>query len=121
VRNSAIKWLWKVTGRYKLAIASLIFIQTVLGFSSVFFALLLRNAVDNAAQSDKQSFIKNFILLVLLTALQLAFRAVLRHLEELCRSGIENECKGRLFYCLMKKEHSAVSALHSAEWLSRLT
>ena len=120
VKNSAVKWLWKVTGKYKIAITALGFIQVALGLSSVIFALFLRNAVDDAAHGDRKNFIISLILLILLTALQITFRAILRHLEERCRSGIENECKGRLFSCLMGKEHAYVSALHSAEWLSRL-
>ena len=37
------------------------------------------------------------------------------------RSEIENILKSRLFEVLLKKEYSAVTAVHSGEWINRLT
>ena len=116
-----IRWLYDVTGRKKLNILWMILLQSVNGASGVLYALLLRNIVDSAMEGSKNSFISNALLLVLLVAAQITIRAVIRWLEEHTRSDFENLLKKRLFSCILKKDHSAVSAVHSGEWLNRLT
>lgn len=121
MKKSAIKWLYKVSGKYKLQILFLIIIQIVLGLSGVFFALFMRNAIDFAVEKDSSGFRLTFCLLIAITVGQIVLRAVIRHLEESGRSSIENALKARLFSCLMKKDFSQVTAIHSGEWINRLT
>ncbi len=121
MKNSAIKWLYKVTGKYKITIAILLAVQAVLGISSVIFALLLRNVIDSAVNKDRAEFFNCLWVLVGLVAVQITLRAVSRYLEELSRSSIENNFKDRLFSNLMTKDYASVTAVHSGEWLNRLT
>ncbi len=121
MRNNIIRWLSEVTGKHKIKIIILSFIQAVLGGSGVLYALLLRNIIDNVAEKNQSNFLLFFIGIISLTAMQILLRAAVRSLEELSRSVIENILKSRLFGILLKKEYSAVTAVHSGEWINRLT
>lgn len=119
--NDTLKWLWKVPGGKKLYILMLIILSSLNGGSGVLYALLLRNIVDSAASHHRDSFWRGVMLIILLVAAQLAVRAAIRWLNELSRSDLENLLKGRLFGGLLYKDYASVSAVHSGEWLNRLT
>ena len=121
INKNAIKWIYKVAGTKKAYILILIFIQMIHGASGVLYALLLRNIVDSAVGKDINGFTVNVILVILLVIAQLAMRAALRYLDELSRSSLENIFKQRLMHNLMTKNFAAVDAVHSGEWLNRLT
>ncbi len=120
-KNSTLKWLYAVPGRKKLYILALIVVQALHGGSGVFYALFLRNIVDCAANKDSSGFWLYALLTVGLVAAQIAMRAMLRWLGELSRSSFENIFKARLMHNILRKDYSSVSAVHSGEWLNRLT
>ena len=95
--------------------------QALYGASGVLYALLLRGVVDAAAGGDRPGFWRYLICILLLAAAQLGLRAVIRWLSELSRASLENLFKGRLVSTLLKKDFLRVSAVHSGEWLNRLT
>ena len=119
--NTALTWLWRVSGRQKGSILALTVVQALHGASGVVYALLLRGIVDSAAGHDGASFWRYALWTGLLVLAQLALRYAIRFLSELGRSGLENAFKQRLLHALLRKDYNAVSALHSAEWLNRLT
>lgn len=121
MRTTALKWLNTVTGKKKIYIGILLAVQAVLGINSVFSALILRNIIDAAAAKDKNSFIAYLAGFLFLAVGQIALRAIARHLEELSRSTFENLLKGRLFSNLLQKDYASVTAVHSGEWMNRLT
>ena len=121
MENNAVKWLYKAGGKKKLFILALIIVQALNGASGVLYALFLRNIVDNAAEHDKGGFIMSAVMIVLLVLAQVAMKAVIRWLNELSKSEFENIFKRRLLEQILKKDFSAVSAVHSGEWLNRLT
>ena len=118
---SGIKWLYKVTGKKKISIVFLVIIQMILGISSIVFAFIIRNVIDNATNHCRSGFVKNIIFLVMLVTVQIILRAVVRWLEEKTRSDIENILKSKIFSDLLKKEYREVTAVHSGEWVNRLT
>jgi len=85
------------------------------------YALLLRNIVDAATGQNFAEFWKGIVLTALLVLAQLALGAVIRWLTELSKSTIENLFKARLMGSLLKKDYLRISAIHSGEWLNRLT
>lgn len=119
--DSAVRWLWRVTGRKKAYVLVLTLVQTVSGGLGVLFALFLRNIVDSAVGRDSGAFWHNVVLIVALAVLQITLSAITRWLNELAKSDIENGFKQRLTDNILRKEFSAVSATHTAEWLNRLT
>lgn len=119
--RSALIWLCRVTGKFKIFIIVLIVIQALTGISSVVFADFLRKIIDSATDTDKENFFRYFLSLVLLVVMQIMLRAVSRYLEEHSRSSIENILKKRLFLNILTKDYKSVSGLHSGEWINRLT
>ncbi len=118
---SVLRWLYAVPGRKKLYIVLLTVAQAVYGGSGVLYALLLRGIVDAAAGGDGAGFRRGIVLIVLLVAAQLAHAAVIRRLSELARTAFENTFKARLMDALLRKDCQRVAAVHSGEWLNRLT
>ena len=120
-RNNAIKWLYAVPEKKKLYILALMIVQALNGGSGVVYALFLRNIVDNATAQNKSRFWTSVFLTVLLVLVQIGLRAVIRWLNELSRATFENLFKARLMQNILRKDYAGVSAVHSGEWLNRLT
>lgn len=120
-QSSSIKWLAKVVGKQKISIILLTLMQTVLGISSVIFAMLLQNIIDSAAAQNQARLLSFLIMLVALLVTQIILRAFIRWKEEKSRSSIENALKDRLFSEVLKKDYASVAAVHSGEWMNHLT
>lgn len=121
MKKNAVKWLWSVTESKKWNILWLIIVQSLNGASGVIYALLLRNIVDSAVDKDRDGFIKYVLMIMLLLLAQIALRAIIRWLEELSKASLENLFKQRLLNNILTKDFGTVSAVHSGEWLNRLT
>ncbi|MBP0960985.1 MAG: ABC transporter ATP-binding protein [Oscillospiraceae bacterium] len=121
MKNNSLKWLWRVTGRKKYYVAALMLVQALNGGSGVLYALFLRNIVDSAVAHDRTGFFKNCVYTAILVLGQVMLSAMIRYLEEQSRSSLENQLKSRLFHNVLHKDYSSVSAVHSGEWLNRLT
>lgn len=119
--KSALHFINKVAGKSRLYILFLLFLQMVLGISSVFYALLLRGLIDGAVAHDSKKMLTFCVLFAALVAGQIALRAVLRFLEEYAKATYENAFKSRLFAGLLTHNYGAVTATHSGEWMNRLT
>ena len=119
--NNPVKWLYKVVGNKKLYILALIILQALSGASGVLYALLLRNIVDSASAHDRSGFFRSVLLIVLLVLGQVAVNTIIRWLNELSKSTIENIFKSRLMQNILRKDFASVNAVHSGEWLNRLT
>lgn len=117
----ALLWMSKVAGRTKLYIGLLLVIQAILGVSSVFYAMLLREIINTAVAADRDGFFLAIWIFVGLIIFQLGLRAVNRFLEELTRSTLENCFKKRLFSILLTHDYASVAKIHSGEWMNRLT
>ena len=121
MRNHTVVWLWRTPGRKKGYIAALTAVQVLTGFLSVGFALLTRSVVNSAVSGDGAAFRHYALLLLILTAGSLLLHMVNRWLTELSKAQLENLFKQRLTAAILRKEYAAVSAIHSGEWMNRLT
>ncbi len=121
MRNHTVAWLWRTPGRKKGYVAALTAVQVLIGFLNVGFALLLRNVINSAVSRDQESFRYYALLLLILTAGSLLLHMVNRWLTELSKAQLENLFKQRLTAVILRKEYAAVSAVHSGEWMNRLT
>ena len=120
-RDNTIKWLLSVSGTSKLYILALILVQALHGASGVVYALFLRNIVDSAVNGQPAAFWRGILWIILLVAAQLLLRALIRGLTELSKSTIENAFKERLLDTLLHRDYLRVTAVHSGEWMNRLT
>ena len=118
-RNQAWQYLSAVSGKGNIGI--LLAVQSLLGVSSVFYALFLRDIINGAVAGEEQRFFIGVVRFALLICVQLGFRALVRFLEEHTRSSLENYFKKRLFSALMERDYASVAAVHSGEWMNRLT
>ncbi len=119
--RSALHFINEVAGKSRVYIIFLLLVQMVLGISSVFYALLLRGLIDGAVAHDSSKMLTFCVLFAALVAGQIALRAVLRFLEEYAKATYENAFKSRLFAGLLTHDYEAVTAIHSGEWMNRLT
>ena len=121
IKNNSIKWLYAVPKKKKLYILALMLVQALNGASGVLYALLLRNIVDNATAHNKEGFWQYVVLTVQLVLAQIVMSAIIRWLNELSRATFENIFKKRLMRNILRKDFASVNAVHSGEWLNRLT
>ena len=119
--NHTILWINTSIGRHRYGVLLLALIQGALSLLSVSYAWLFRSLIDSAVGKDSAALRHAAFLLLGCMALQVVLRSAVRFLEENGRSGIENALKGRLFSCILGKEYASVTALHSGEWMNRLT
>ena len=121
MKNSTVKWLYAVPEKKKLYILALTVVQALHGASGVLYALFLRGIVDSAVAGDSGGFRLNAVFIIVLVLMQLSLSAIIRWLSELSRATFENIFKERLMKNILRKDHGRVSAMHSGEWLNRLT
>ena len=117
----ALCYISEVAGFDKWYIVILLLVQMVLGISSVFYALMLRGIIDAAVSHDRDVMVLHIILFAALVAGQIALCAFLRFLEEFSKATYENAFKKRLFGELLSRDYKEVTAVHSGEWMNRLT
>ena len=121
-RNSGtLGWLLRVSGKEKWNILLLTVTQAFLGISSILFAWMLRDCVDCAVAGKRSEFVHSAAAMVILVVLQISFRALKRFLDEYTKSGMENCFKLRLLEQLFTRDYAHVTAVHSGEWMNRLT
>lgn len=120
-RKSVHRYIDEVVGAKKVYILILLLIQSALGVSSVLYALFLRDIVDGAVAHDFAAMVRSMCAFAGLVVCQLALRALSRHMSELACSTYENAFKSRLFGELLSRDFGSVTAIHSGEWMNRLT
>ena len=121
VNKTAVRWLLEVSGREKRHVLALMLLQAVSGGTGALYALLMRGVVDAAQYGQRAAFFRYLWLILLMVAFQLGLGALLRHLYALASADMENCFKHRLMRQLLYRDYGAVSAVHSAEWLNRMT
>lgn len=121
MKNQTLKWLYRVPGPKRGYVLILAALHAFLGVTGVLYALLMRGIVDSAAAADSSRFWRYVLLILLVVLAQLAASALNRWLYERFRSTIENIFKRRLFAQILHRDYARVSAVHSGEWINRLT
>lgn len=121
MKQSVLKWMNSVIGKKRVYIFILLAVQIILGASSIFYALFLRNIIDSAASADTNGFFAYLAAIIALVVCQILLRGGVRRVEEASRAAFENTLKSRLFSNLLKKDYAGVMSVHSGEWMNRLT
>ena len=91
----------------------MIVLQSLLGASSVGYAMLLRGMIDAAVEKEQNDFLIAAGVLTGLILFQLLCRACERLVEENARATFENRLKERLFSVLLNRDFASVNAVHS--------
>lgn len=120
-QKHTLQWLSAVTGRAKGLMGLLVVVQTVLSVSSIAFAFVLRRIINMAVDGAWGSFWAALAALVGILLGQIVLSAAGRFLSEYTSATVENRFKHRLFSALLTGDYASVAAVHSGEWMNRLT
>lgn len=120
-QKHTLQWLSAVTGRAKGLVGLLVVVQTVLSVSSIAFAFVLRRIINMAVDGARGGFWASLALLVGILLGQIMLSAAGRFLSEYTGATVENRFKHRLFSALLTGDYASVAAVHSGEWMNRLT
>ena len=120
-QKHTLQWLSAVTGRAKGLVGLLVVVQTVLSVSSIAFAFVLRRIINMAVDGVQGGFWASLVLLVGILLGQIVLSAASRFLSEYTSATVENRFKHRLFSALLTGDYASVAAVHSGEWMNRLT
>lgn len=121
INGNAVRWMLHSVGKSKYYVLILIPLQSAMSLISIWFALQMRTMIDSAAAKDMNGFLAAAGIIVGMMVLQMAMTAFGRFIYEWTRSGIENNLKSYIFDLLLHKDYASVSAVHSGEWMNRLT
>lgn len=121
MRDKATFWIWEASASVRAKVAWLSCCQVANSLCGVAYALMLRGLVDSAVAGDAVRFGAWVGATVVLVAAQLSIRAIVRWLSELSRASLENALKLRLLDALLHGDFGRVAAVHSGEWMNRLT
>lgn len=120
-QKNTLQWISNVAGKAKLLVGVLVAVQAVLSVSSIAFAFILRRIINMAVQGASTGFRLAFVLLAGVIAAQIVLGAVSHFLSEYTTTTVENRFKQRLFMALLTGNYASVTAVHSGEWMNRLT
>lgn len=120
-QQGTLAFLYRTAGRLKWKILILLAAQILIGLCGIFYALFLRNMIDAAVGGSKNVFFAAAVGFAVLMCVQLTLRAAERYLSETTRSSLENRLKEFLYVRLLEREYGSVTAVHSGEWMNRLT
>lgn len=120
-QRNTLQWLSIVTGKAKLLVGVLVAVQAVLSVSSIAFAFVLRRIINMAVDGVQGGFWASLALLVGILLGQIVLSAASRFLSEYTSAAVENRFKHRLFAALLTGNYASVTAVHSGEWMNRLT
>lgn len=120
-QKNTLQWISNVAGKAKLLVGVLVAVQAVLSVSSIAFAFILRRIINMAVQGAFTGFRLAFVLLAGVIAAQIVLGAVSHFLSEYTTTTVENRFKQRLFTTLLTGNYASVTAVHSGEWMNRLT
>lgn len=116
-----LRWLSQVAGASKWLVAGLVVVQSLLSLSSICYAFVLRRIINAAVEGNRDVFFISIAVLVGVLCAQILMQAVSRFLYEYTSSTVENKFKTRLFSSLLEGDYASVTAVHSGEWMNRLT
>lgn len=120
-QKNTLRWLSAVTGKAKALVGLLVAVQAAMGASSIGFAFALRSVINRAVDGSQGGFWAALGLLAAILLAQIALGAASRFLSEYTGATVENRFKQRLFDALLTGRYASVTAVHSGEWMNRLT
>lgn len=119
--GSAGAWLWDAVKGKKRYVALQTLLQALVGLGCICYSLLFREMIDRAVDKDRPGFFRFLVFLVLMAMLRILLRAFVRRMDEFISAVVENSLKQRMFANLLSRDYAGVTAVHSAQWMNRLT
>lgn len=117
----AIRWIWRTSNHKAYLVAVLALSQMLISLIGVGMAWLLKELIDYAVSRNTRGFVAMGGSLVGIIIVQAAAQAVNRYTSELAKATLENLYKKRLLDVVVTGDYERVSAIHSGEWMNRIT
>lgn len=119
--SRAIPWLIRVLGRRLWAVVVLAVIEVAIACGGVYVAWVMRDLVNAAVGGAPEALRLNVILFAAVSIAMIALQAFYRYLQEYTRTLFQNTLRLRFLDRVLHAELSSVQAVHTGEWMSRLT
>jgi len=119
--KNTLKWICEVIGKSFGWIGLLGALQAASAVCALVFAFSLRAVIDGAVAGDRESFLLQFALLGLLILVMVTINALSRYADEHAKATLEKRFRRRGFSELLRRSYAEVEAVHSGEWINRLT
>lgn len=110
-------WLWNMTKPQHVSILLLTVGDVCISLLGVLFALMTRNVIDSAINSNG-SFVRCSVLLILIVLSQYGLNALIKYLDEYVVSTISMNLREHLMKNQMIKNYEDVRKYHSGEWMN---
>ncbi len=121
LNSSAALWLLAAVKGKKRYVTVETVLQALVGLGYICYSLLFREMIDRAVEKDTPGFFRFFLFLAGVALVRISLRAIIRWLEEYTSAILENSLKQRLFATLLSRDYERVTAVHTAQWMNRLT
>ena len=119
--NGPLLWIWENSRGHRIYVLILALVNIAVAMCAVYEALALRNIINSAVAGDKNGLLSTAKIMAALTASRMILPIFSRWLSELTKAELENKLKDRLFKALLTKDYASVTAVHSGEWMNRMT
>ena len=121
LRSPASVWLLEAIRGKKRYVAAETLLQVLVGLGHICYSRLFREMIDRAVEHNRPGFFRALSVLVVVAVLRILLRAGIRRMEEFSCAKLENTLKERLFGQLLSRSYADVTAVHTAQWMNRLT
>jgi len=119
--RKTLSWIRRIAAQTGLRIPALCAVRIGQGVCGVLYAYCLKVVVDQAVTGVSGNFTRALFLFAALIALSLLLGVLGRHLQEKAGCTMEQNFRSHAFDRLLHRDYAAVSAVHSGEWMNRIT
>lgn len=117
----AVPWVIRVLGSRLWMVAALVGLEVVIAGGGVYTAWVMRGLVNAAVGGASYALRLSVVVFAAVSAALIALRALYRFLQERARTMFQNILRLRFLGKVLHAELSSVQAVHTGEWMSRLT
>ncbi len=117
----AVPWMIRVLGSRLWMVAALAGLEMVIAGGGVYTAWVMRDLVNAAVGGASDALRLSVVVFAAVSAALIALQALYRFLQERARTMFQNILRLRFLGKVLHAELSSVQAVHTGEWMSRLT
>jgi len=119
--TASLRWLGTACGRTGWWLLPLTLLRVLQSGASLLFALTLQQVIDCAAAGNSKEFSAQLLWLALLGVATVLLGAAGRYTVEKCKTRMEMHLRLRTFSQLLRRDYATVTAVHTGEWMNRIT
>ena len=117
----AVSWMIRVLGSRLWMVAALAGLEVVIAGGGVYTAWVMHDLVIAAVGGASDALRLSVVVFAGVSAALIALQALYRFLQERARTMFQNILRLRFLVKVLHAELSSVQAVHTGEWMSRLT